>query len=50
MEKFFSELESVMGNIFSKFKEYILNEKNINTVIPFSQFFETHQLYMKIVP
>ncbi|QUN13130.1 DUF4238 domain-containing protein [Clostridium sp. C1] len=40
MEKFFSELESVMGNIFSKFKEYILNEKNINTVIPFSQFFE----------
>lgn len=40
MEKFFSELESVMGNIFSKFKEYILNEKNLNTVIPFSQFFE----------
>lgn len=39
MEKFFSELESIMGNIFSKFEKYVLNEKNIDTEFKYDDSF-----------
>lgn len=49
MEKFFSELESFMGNIFLEFEEYILNEQNINTVIPFYRFFQTKKYIISYI-